>query len=321
MDLIPAEPVRRALLTALDESMADATFRTKVAGVLGEFPHALHPRAELKAAAMAIGAFEAAGGHGGGGILAGAAMEVLLTGCHVLDRLADGDRTCTPADLQIAPAMLFLAGNLLERARRALGAASPVADWSPVYERMTAACAGQQMDIDLQSRDSATLEEARTMTELKSRAFAEAMALAGAIAAGASAETKATMASLGRCLGTRSQLLDDASDASTAAPGTSDIRLRKKTVPLVYFLTCGGGRSDWDRLRDRFLAGGVTPEEEGRIRKAVEETGAVSFALTLANWYRIKAEGILEGLRANGCETAPLRLFMAEAPSPAAPTG
>ena len=241
-------------------------------------------------------------------------MELFTTAARLLDRLADGDGGASSTDLQLVPALLFLGSTLLDEA--ALHSEGPRrAEWSSVYRSLIATCGSQQRDIDLQSERQASLEDARAMTELKSGAYGEAMASAGAIAAGASPERLALLRTLGHALGTCGQLIDDAADVSPQAPDTSDIVLGKKTVPLVYFLGLTGDRDDWDMLRARFLDRALTPESETDLRTALEESGAIEFTLTLANWYRMKASSILDELDAAGCNTRLLRDF-ADEPTP-----
>src|SRR5712692_8826342 len=117
MPLGPAARIRPKLRAAFQRDISDAGFRARVAAVLGEYPHALHREAKVRPSLIALGAFEAAGGDGISGDYAAAAMETLIAACHVLDRLADRDHTVSSADLQIAPTLLFLTGQLLEESR------------------------------------------------------------------------------------------------------------------------------------------------------------------------------------------------------------
>lgn len=324
MPLALAAQIRSILEAALRADIAEESFRRRLVDVLAEYPNPLHPKSDLKPARTALGAFEASGGRGPAGSLAAVAVETLIVGCHVLDRLADRDRASTSADLQLAPALLFLTGKFLEQAQQATGA---LLDWSPVYENMVAACSGQQLDVDLQEHSAPELERAKRMTELKAGCFGSAIILAGAIAGQSSPQVRTELATLGLCIGASGQLIDDASDASLAAPTTSDLRLRKKTVPIAYFLNNRGDRPDWDALRDTLLAGRLSPENESRLREAVEESGAVAFTLALSNWYRIRAREILEGLQRRGCPTSLLEeLLGPEQPTqcdagPAQPAG
>lgn len=316
MDRSFAEPLRAAVQEALSSGISAQEFREQVAATLRERPGVLHQDAPLRAAKMAVGAFEAAGGTGSVGVQTGAAVELMMTAAHLLDRLADDDGDATTGDLQIAPALLFLVGIILNGIRASVGFCL---DWSPLYLRMTTVCSGQQADVNLQDENYPTLEAARLMTEDKTGAFGEAMTVAGAIGAGACPRLQAQLGDIGNLLGTCSQLIDDASDASMRAPTTSDISLRKKTVPIAYFLGCRGDRADWDRLRDRFLAGGLSMAEERVMRLAIEESGALQLTLTLGNWYRMRAEAALDALDAQGCETRLLREMACELRNPELP--
>ena len=316
MDRSFAEPLRAAVQEALSSGILAQEFREQVVATLRERPGVLHPDAPLRAAKLAVGGFEAAGGTGSVGVQTGAAAELMMTAAHLLDRLADDDGDASSGDLQVAPALLFLTGIILNRIHASAGLCF---DWSPLYIRMTTVCSGQQADINLQDDNYPTLEAARLMTENKTGAFGEAITLAGAIGAGACPTLQAQLGKVGNLLGTCSQLIDDASDASTRAPTTSDISLRKKTVPIAYFLGCRGDRADWDKLRDRFLDRGLSMAEERMMRLAIEESGALQLTLTLGNWYRMKAESALDALDAQGCETRLLREMACELRNPELP--
>ncbi len=305
MPLAAAGLVRGALQETLAAVEAEPRFRALLTEVLADYPHALHPDSKLRAALITLGAFQAAGGDGISGVYAAAAMESLIAGCHVLDRMVDRDYRTTSADIQVAPGLLFLTGRLLERARDATP--GRVGDYSDTYTNMVAACSGQQMDVDLQENSTPTLEEARRMTDYKAGAFGAAMASAGAITGGVAEPLRARLAAFGAAVGAYGQLVDDASDCSLAAPGTSDIQLRKKTVPIVHFLSQQGDRPEWDSLRTLFSAASLTPEQERAFRTAIEESGSVQFTLGLANWYRIRAEQITQELHEQGCPTRLLR--------------
>ena len=233
----------------------------------------------------------------------------MISASHVLDAVTDGDRHTEPGDVQAGPALIFLASQLLESARGHHGV--PI-DWSTVYAQLLHASSGQQRDLELQTEAGATLEDAKAMTEAKSGSIGEAIALAGALSAGAGGEMLSQIGQFGRLAATRSQLIDDATDASTKAPGTSDIALRKKTVPIAYFLHTRGDDVQRDHIRNLFLTGGISKTEEIEVRRAIEESGAIELTLTLAHWYRMKAESLLEQLELKSCPTQLLRLMLEE---------
>ncbi len=307
--------VKAAITSALTSGAAAPSFRGRLEKVLQQRPHPLHADSPLRPAHLALGAYRVAGGKGEGGIPAAAAMEVMISASHVLDAVADGDRHTDPSDGQAGPALIFLASRLLESARRPDGAS---VDWSPVYAKLLHASGGQQRDVELQAEAGATLHDAKAMTEAKSGSIGEAIALAGGLSAGAGGEVLSRIGLFGRLAATRSQLIDDATDASTRAPGTSDITLRKKTVPIAYFLHTRGDDVQRDHIRDLFLAGGISKTDELEIRRAIEASGAIELTLTLAHWYRMKAESLLEQLELNSCPTQLLR-FMLEEPQASQP--
>jgi geranylgeranyl pyrophosphate synthase len=308
---VNASLVRAVIHEALTSGAAAPLFQKKLAAALHHYPHPLHPDSPLRPAHLALGSFLAAGGSGQSGLIASAAMEVMVSASHVLDAVADRDRETTQDDSQIGPALIFLASRILQTARTMDG--KPF-DWSPVFAALEQAASGQQRDIELQSVPSASLEDAKEMTEAKAGSIGEAIALAGAIAAEATPERCSHFAQFGRLVATRSQLIDDATDASTKAPGTSDIRLKKKTVPIAYFLHTRGDEISRDEMRDRFLSANITHADEMGVRRVLQASGAIDLTLTLAHWYRMKAESLLEQLERHSCQTQLLRLMLEESP-------
>jgi len=300
--------VKTSILEALASGAVAPSFRERIETTLKKFPHPLHERTPLRPTQIALGAFFAGGGKQlQVGAKAAAATEVIVSASHVFDALADHDRHSTNADQQIGPALLFLASHLFEASRAASGLQ---VDWSQVYSSFVTACSGQQADLDLQGNETPSLEEAKEMTEAKAGAIGKAIALA----AGASTSVTSELAAFGLHFGTYSQLLDDASDASTLSPGTSDIALKKKTVPIAYFLHAKGDSPELDACRSAFNAGGMDPTGEMQVRIAIETAGAIRFTLTLAHWYRMRAEAILERLEKHGCQTRLLRSLLEDKP-------
>ena len=297
-----AGAVQETARQALQQAIPDESFRTLVARSLEARPYVLSGAGGLRAAPLVLGAFQAAGGGGEAGVRTAAAMELLLTSLHLFDGLADGDAESTTADIQVGLALQFTMSYILSGTRVQSTGATP--DWSPIYRMLAVVCTGQQRDIDMQRVSVPSLEDAKVMTLQKTGAFGEALTAAGALAAGAPPPLLKDLALVGQYLGMHGQVADDATDASPAKPSTSDIQLRKKTLPIVFFLNRTGDDPERDKLRQRFLdTAPLTAEQELAIRRAIEEAGGLDMAYSLASWYRMKAISILETLRSTGCNT------------------
>ena len=302
-----ADLVRSAARAALEEAVPDEALRSLTTRALAKPPYVLS-RQQLRAAPLVLGAYEAAGGNGDAGGRAAAAMEFLTAALHLFDGLADGDTESSSTDIQVGLALHYSTAFVLDRIRMIDGSR---ADWAPIYRLMNVVCAGQQRDLDLQLQPKPTLDEAKTMTFQKTGAFGEALTLAGALAAGAQPDLCRNLALLGQYLGARGQLIDDATDASPEAVDTSDIRLRKKTLPIAFFIG-QAGKDSYDNLRVHLSdSRPIAPEVEEALRRAIQDSGGLEMTLVYASWLRIKATQLLEEMQVNGCRTELLRAHLA----------
>ncbi|RDI53389.1 polyprenyl synthetase family protein [Nocardia mexicana] len=104
---------------------------------------------------------------------------------------------------------------------------------------------GQAADIDFEHRDDVTLAECFRMVTGKTAALLAASAAVGAVLAGAPATTVDAMRRYGHQVGMAFQLVDDllgiwGEPAVTGKPVFSDLRSRKKSLPVVWTLESRG---------------------------------------------------------------------------------
>jgi geranylgeranyl diphosphate synthase type I len=102
--------------------------------------------------------------------------------------------------------------------------------------------AGQSADVAFEKRDDVTLTECLAMAADKTAALFSCSASLGAVLAGAAEPVVEGLATYGDHLGMAFQLTDDllgiwGDQAVTGKPVLSDLRARKKTVPVVVALT------------------------------------------------------------------------------------
>lgn len=115
---------------------------------------------------------------------------------------------------------------------------------------------GQVMDVAFERRPEVTVAECLDMVSGKTGALLSASAAIGAVLAGAPDDVVNALAAFGAHLGIAFQLVDDllgiwGDPAITGKPVFSDLRSRKKTLPVTYALSQGGpaGRELADWLR------------------------------------------------------------------------
>jgi geranylgeranyl diphosphate synthase type I len=205
---------------------------------------ALRPALALLSARAAMAAPER-------GVPAAVAVELVHNFSLLHDDIMDGDteRRHRPtawtvygvgAAILAGDAMLALAQDILleERAPQGLWAARCL---SAAVHRLIA---GQGADLAFERRDDVTLAECQEMAGDKTAALMACACSIGAIHVGAPPAVAMGLAGFGAHAGLAFQLTDDllgiwGSPAVTGKPVRSDLRARKKSLPVVAALTAG----------------------------------------------------------------------------------
>jgi geranylgeranyl diphosphate synthase, type I len=201
--------------------------------------------------ALALLSARAAGAAPERGVRAAAAVEFVHNFSLLHDDIMDGDteRRHQPtawtvygvgAAILAGDALLALAQDLL------LEGQAPQGVWasrclSAAVQRLIA---GQGADLAFERRDDVTLDECRRMAGDKTAALMACACSIGAIYVGAPADLAMGLAGFGAHLGLAFQLTDDllgiwGAPEITGKPVRSDLRTRKKSLPVVAALTSG----------------------------------------------------------------------------------
>ncbi len=201
--------------------------------------------------ALAVLSARAAGAAPERGVPAAAAVEFVHNFSLLHDDIMDGDteRRHRPtawtvygigAAILAGDALLALAHDLL------LEGPAPQGTWasrclSAAVQRLIA---GQGADLAFERRDNVTLDECRQMAGDKTAALMACACSIGAIYVGAPAALAMGLAGFGAHVGLAFQLTDDllgiwGAPEVTGKPVMSDLRTRKKSLPVVAALTSG----------------------------------------------------------------------------------
>jgi geranylgeranyl diphosphate synthase type I len=205
---------------------------------------------------LALLGAHAAGAEPGIGIPAGVAVELVHNFSLIHDDIIDGDierhhRPTVWSVFGIAPAIVVgdalqvLAHLVLLDGSELDGASASAALANATAEMI----AGQSHDIDFETRRDVTLDQCTAMSVAKTGALLGCASSIGAILAGAPRPTVEALRDYGRHLGLAFQAIDDllgiwGDPATTGKPAGSDIRQRKKSMPLVSALTAEGEEAD-----------------------------------------------------------------------------
>ncbi|MDQ3762780.1 MAG: polyprenyl synthetase family protein [Actinomycetota bacterium] len=153
---------------------------------------------------------------------------------------------------------------------------------------------GQVLDVAFERRDSVTLQECLDMVSGKTGALLSASAAIGAVLAGAPAGVVDALSTFGAQVGIAFQLIDDllgiwGDPAVTGKPVFSDLRTRKKTLPVTYAVTQGGPAG---RELASWLAGSNSADE-ARAADLIDAAGGRDWAAAEARRRVAAAEHVL----------------------------
>lgn len=199
----------------------------------------------------------------------------------------------TPAAILAGDALLTLAVDVLDRtgnpaATRCLTAA---------VQRLIA---GQTADVEFEHRTDVGLRECLDMAEGKTGSLMGFAAEIGAVLGGGTAAETALLAEFGSALGMAFQLVDDllgiwGSPDVTGKPVLADLRVRKKSVPVVAALD--SGTPDGAALRELYRHTEHPTEEEIRtMADLIERSGALAWTRDRAHRYVSEASACLDRL-------------------------
>ncbi|MEX1046214.1 MAG: polyprenyl synthetase family protein [Actinomycetota bacterium] len=250
--------------------------------------------------ALAIAAAEAAGGPGASAVPGAVAVELVHNFSLLHDDVMDRDRErrhrATAWSLfGIGPAIL--AGDAL------LAIAQELLIEPPEPARLEAAAAlsdatgamitGQAEDLAFETRIGVTVEQCIEMSARKTAALMACACKIGAILGGGDQVIAGRMASFGSSLGLAFQAVDDVlgiwgQPEVTGKAAGSDLRQRKKTLPVTAALAAGGPAAerlgvllsgDMDTDEDVALAAKLVDENGGRARSLEEAERRLDVAL------------------------------------------
>ncbi|MEV1332166.1 polyprenyl synthetase family protein [Micromonospora costi] len=233
--------------------------------------------------ALALLSARAAGAAPEAGAPAAAAVELAHNFSLLHDDVMDGDaerrhRPTAWTVFGVGPAIL--AGDAL--IGLAYEALVEVPGGDPAARRLAqdvrALIAGQMADLDFERRDDVTLDECLTMAGNKTAALLAGSCALGALLCGAPAALVDGLSRFGFHLGLAFQLVDDVlgiwgDPRRTGKPVGSDLRARKRSIPVVRALT--GGDPAAVALGELYRSPApLTDEDVTRASELVEATGA-----------------------------------------------
>ena len=232
------------------------------------------------------------------------AVELVHNFSLLHDDLMDGDVTRrhrpTVWALHGAPAAILAGDALLALANQVLldvGTAPAILAARLLGRTTQALIRGQFEDVAFERRDDVTVDECLAMVDGKTASLLSCAASIGALLADASLDSVSALATYGAELGVAFQLVDDLlgiwGDPSVTGKAVgSDLRARKKSLPVTYSICHGGPAGDAlaDWLRDDAA---VSDDDVARASELVELGGGRAWASEEARRRLAQAEAAM----------------------------
>ena len=252
------------------------------------------PRGKGVRGVLALLSAQAAGSPLEVGLPAAAAVELVHNFSLLHDDLMDGDRTRRHRPTVWAvfgSGQAILAGDALLGLADEVLAEAPSANRSWAIRCLAASTrrliAGQLADLAFETRRDVTLSECLQMAADKTAALLSCAASIGAVLANTPADLTLRLAQFGEHLGVGYQLIDDVlgiwgSPEATGKPVLSDLRAKKKSLPVVAALTSSTAAGE--RLAALYLTDAqLTDAQLAEAADLVQQAGGRAWAENTAD--------------------------------------
>ena len=269
------EPALRAAVDRLDpESRALARYHFGWTDADGQPSDAGGGKAVRPA--LALLSAQAAGATAAVGVAGAVAVELVHNFSLVHDDLMDGDverrHRATVWALHGAAAAILVGDAMLALATQVLldvGTLDSVEAARLLAEATQSLIRGQHADLAFERRADVSVDECIEMAAGKTGSLLACSAAVGAVLAGAPRDVIDALATYGMELGIAFQLVDDllgiwGDPRVTGKPVGSDLRARKKSLPVTFAMTYGGAAAA--ELADWLASPG--PDSETDIERA-----------------------------------------------------
>jgi geranylgeranyl diphosphate synthase type I len=235
---------------------------------------------------------QAVGGSDGSALTGAIALELVHNFSLIHDDVMDGDamRRHRPTvwalfgvgqAITAGDALVALANELLLEDPRPEARAAAIELGRATAQMIQ----GQSEDLGFESRLDVTERECLAMSAHKTGALLGCAGAIGAILGGGGERAVRGLRSFGRHVGLAFQAVDDllgiwGDPSTTGKPVASDLRQRKKSIPVVHALRTGGAAGH--ELRALLSAGVLSGERVSRAVALLEQTDSRSFTEGLA---------------------------------------
>lgn len=173
-------------------------------------------------------------------------------------------------------------------------------------------CEGQYLDMSFEKKMEVKLEQYLEMIYKKTAALIEASLWIGSLLATENRDKIEHFKNFGRNIGLAFQIVDDIIgiwSEKTGKPRASDIRNKKKTLPVIYAMERAPEEKKKRLLEIYSKNGRLSNHEVAEVLEILEETGARDYAMKLAREYENKALYELDSLGINNSSIEKIRVL------------
>lgn len=229
--------------------------------------------------------------------VAASAVEFAVAGIDVIDDLIDdliddewtGDATSRQRALNASLALGWLAQRCVSELSGRVGQGRYLLVADLLAQGSLGSCGGQDLDLVLETSAHVTEETAHEMTRAKSGSLVAMACQIGAALATDEATTLEAARCFGEHVGVVAQVLNDIAGAVPGGEGGgSDLRRRKKTLPVAYTLRCTQ-ELELPTVPATYRDSGGSRGDEEQLATAIHDLGGIHYALVVADVQRREA--------------------------------
>lgn len=300
--------VAEYLIGLLGRIAVTPAFRSLLTGLLARSGRALAPGGRTRWPAYVFGFSDALDGNRVAATIAAAAIECTIAAADAVDDLVDDEwavfGVAPGRALNAAAALPWLTQRCLGEFAAQLGTARAGLIGGLLADGYLAAAAGEDDDLRLEAIPDASAEAAHEMTRCKAGTLVGMACRVGAAVATDDPAMLLGAGTFGEQVGTVAQLLNDIAGVDPDPNGRgSDLRLRKKTLPVAYALRCAHDegiaalREWYDRPRQPSQGcGGGNGRDEQAIAELIRDLGGLHYSWIVATAHRREAITALDQL-------------------------
>lgn len=287
--------------TAISQTLAPPAFTDLLLQIMGRDGRVLAPTGLAKWPAFVIEVCRALGGDPAAAVGAAAAVEFVLAAADIVDDLVDRewDEGFARADraLNATLALGALAHRCIADQLPLLGAHRAPQLHDLVSTGLIRACSGEDLDLLLETDPLPSEEQVREMTARKSGTLVAMACKLGAAIATEDQSILNLVETFGQRIGFVAQLLNDIGGVKPGMPAeASDLRRRKKTLPIAFALRCAQEEGIAGLLRWSESTELVDDSEQEDLTRLIDTLGALHYTWIVADAYRREALDALEEL-------------------------